>query len=263
MLRHYPLVWIVFLAIIVLLGLGLLDPIPQDLNYHNFADVRTLFSVPNFWNVFSNLPFLLVGIYALYQMLRLNAIALDGQMKKVYVFFFVGVSLVAFGSAYYHLEPNNHTLIWDRLPMVVAFMSLLTIVIAEFLSEDNAKKLLYPLLTIGISSVVYWVYTESVGEGDVRLYFFVQFFPMIVIPVLLLKFKSAYTLHQGYWYLIGAYILAKLFEYYDEPIYDILRFISGHSLKHIVASFGLFVLVRTFIQRTKLNSINNNIRSIT
>jgi len=242
MLRHYPLVWIVFLAIIVLLGLGLLDPIPQDLNYHSFADVRTLFSVPNFWNVFSNLPFLLVGIYALYQMLRLNAIALDGQMKKVYVFFFVGVSLVAFGSAYYHLEPNNHTLIWDRLPMVVAFMSL---------------------LTIGISSVVYWVYTESVGEGDVRLYFFVQFFPMIVIPVLLLKFKSAYTLHQGYWYLIGAYILAKLFEYYDEPIYDILRFISGHSLKHIVASFGLFILVRTFIQRTKLNSINNNIRSIT
>ena len=147
--------------------------------------------------------------------------------------------------------------------MVLAFMSLLAIVIAEFLSVDSAKRLLYPLLGIGIVSVVYWVYTESIGEGDLRLYLFVQFFPVIVIPILLIKFKSVYTLQRSYWYLIGAYVLAKLFEHYDEPIYDILGFISGHSLKHIVAAFGLFILVRAFIQRTKLNSINNNIRSIT
>ena len=44
-----------------LAGLLLLPPISQDQGYHHFADQRTLFGVPNFWNVVSNLPFMAVG----------------------------------------------------------------------------------------------------------------------------------------------------------------------------------------------------------
>ena len=43
------------------------SPIPQDPAYHGFADRRTLFGIPNFWNVFSNLPFVLVGAFGLSQ----------------------------------------------------------------------------------------------------------------------------------------------------------------------------------------------------
>ena len=43
-----------------LVGL-LLPPIPQDQGYHDFADHRTMFGIPNFWNVVSNLPFVAVG----------------------------------------------------------------------------------------------------------------------------------------------------------------------------------------------------------
>src|SRR5262245_15202615 len=48
---------------IVALGLVFcLSPIPQDLSYHTFADDRTMLGVPNFLNVASNLPFIVVGV---------------------------------------------------------------------------------------------------------------------------------------------------------------------------------------------------------
>lgn len=31
--------------------------------------------------------------------------------------FFIGVAAVGVGSSYYHLEPNDARLVWDRLPV--------------------------------------------------------------------------------------------------------------------------------------------------
>ena len=47
------------LGIVSLIGLGFLPPIAQDPLYHAFADQRALLGVPHFWNVVSNLPFVL------------------------------------------------------------------------------------------------------------------------------------------------------------------------------------------------------------
>ena len=60
-IRSHPLVFLFGLAAVSLLGLLLVPPIPQSQIYHGFADQRTLFGIPNFWNVVSNLPFVLVG----------------------------------------------------------------------------------------------------------------------------------------------------------------------------------------------------------
>jgi hypothetical protein len=57
--------------------LFLLPPIPQDLRYHEFADHRTVWGIPNFWNVVSNLPFLLVALWGL-RALRSPAAFLEG-----------------------------------------------------------------------------------------------------------------------------------------------------------------------------------------
>ena len=53
-----------FLALMAasLLGLLLLPPISQDQNYHDFADQRTILGIPHFWNVVSNLPFIVIGV---------------------------------------------------------------------------------------------------------------------------------------------------------------------------------------------------------
>ena len=92
-----------------LLGLFLLPPIIQNQNYHDFADQRTLLGIPNFWNVVSNIPFIGIGAVGLWQFGRSQATML----------LFLGIFLTGFGSAYYHLEPSDQTLFWDRLPMAM------------------------------------------------------------------------------------------------------------------------------------------------
>lgn len=45
------------LVVVGLVGLFALDPIPQDPNYHLFADTRSFFSIPHFNDVGSNAGF--------------------------------------------------------------------------------------------------------------------------------------------------------------------------------------------------------------
>lgn len=242
----------VAIAVVFVLGLGgvlMLDPIVQDPDYHLFKDQRTIFGIPNFWNVITNLPFLLIGVFGLYCVLRSDGIWLVDGMKSAYVLFFLGVSLVAFGSGYYHLSPNNESLVWDRIPMTIAFMSMFSVIIGEFISLDWGKFALWPLVVLGVFSVFYWQSTEMNGEGDLRLYALVQFLPILLIPLILLFFKSQFTDTSGYWYLLGAYGLGKVFEYYDAVIPTMLLWLSGHSIKHIAAALGVALLLKAYINR--------------
>lgn len=240
---------IVLISLLGIVGVMMQDPISQDLAYHHFKDQKTIFSIPNFWNVVTNLPFLLVGIVGLYSVLRSHRIKIISDLKIAYILFFFGVSLVAVGSGYYHLSPDNSSLVWDRLPMTFAFMALFSIVLGEFISLRMGKLALWPFLVFGVFSVFYWHFTERNGEGDLRLYLLVQFLPMILIPLILMLFKSKFTHTRGYWYLLSAYFLAKLFEYFDVVVYNNFLLLSGHSIKHIVAAFGIFFLLKAYNSR--------------
>lgn len=239
---------IALVSMLGIVGVLMLAPIAQNLEYHLFIDQRTIIGIPNFWNVTSNIPFLLVGIMGLHSIFRSHRINLIAEMKTAYVMFFLGVSLIAFGSGYYHLWPNNGTLLWDRLPMSVTFMALFSIVIGEFISFRLGKFALWPLVVVGVFSVFYWHSTESIGKGDLRLYILVQFLPMLLIPLILLFFKSKFTSTRGYWFLLCAYVLAMTFEYFDEAIHNILL-LSGHSLKHLVAALGVLFLLKAYNNR--------------
>ena len=135
-IRARPLIFLFGLAAVSLLGLLLVPPIPQSQTYHRFADQRTLLGIPNFWNVVSNLPFILVGALGLARV-RGN---LSASM------FFLGVFLTGFGSSYYHWRPDDSGLFWDRLPMSFAFMATLAYVIEERIDERVGRLLLWPLI---------------------------------------------------------------------------------------------------------------------
>ena len=230
----------------------MLDPIAQDPAYHQFADQRTILGIPNFWNVVSNLPFLVAGLFGLFSLFYSDRIAILGEIKHAYLLFFAGVALVNFGSAYYHLWPGNETLVWDRLPMTFAFMALFAVIIGEFASLKTSQWVLWPLLVTGVVSVLYWHFTETGGHGDLRLYALVQFLPILLIPLLLLFFKSRFTNTGGYWAILFAYLIAKILEHFDEGMFISLGFISGHSLKHVVAAMGVFFLLRAYQNRDKV-----------
>ena len=136
--------------------ISFLQPIHQDPAYHRFADARAWLGVPNAWNVWSNLPFVIVGLAALQWLARQPV-----PHRKMWAVFFIGITLTGFGSAYYHWNPNNDTLVWDRLPMTISFMAFFAALLAERVSERAGNWLLMPLLAAGIGSVVYWHYTDD------------------------------------------------------------------------------------------------------
>ena len=234
------------------------SPVPQDPAYHEFADRRTLFGVTNFWNVISNLPFFLVGLWGTAFVFRHgHSVCLPG-LELAYVVFFSGIFLTAFGSGYYHLDPSNDPLVWDRLPMTIGFAGLFAIILGEFVSPRIGRAVVLPLLLAGIASVEYWAWTETNGAGDLRPYAIVQFLPMMLLPVILLTYKPAVGTAGVFWIMLLFYVLAKLAEQLDDNIFSAGGFISGHSLKHLFAAMTPATLLYALMQRRTLAMAAND-----
>jgi len=212
-------------------------PIPQDLAYHQFSDTNRYWGIPNGLNVLSNLPFMIAGLSGLIALGRLNSEAIAGIVKTVSLLFFIGLFLTGLGSGYYHLAPSNQALIWDRLPMTIAFMAFFTFVLSMHISEGVGRTLIWPLIIIGITSVVYWAYTEAIGAGDLRFYAVIQFLPMLLIPAIVLMFPTDRYKTVYVWGVMVVYIAAKFSEQFDYQIDELLS-VSGHSLKHVVAALS-------------------------
>lgn len=229
--KNRPLLAILGLMAASLALLLLFPPILQNQSYHDFADTRTVLGVPNFWNVVSNIPFVLVGAVGLARC----------RHDAANTIIFGGIFLTGFGSSYYHWAPDDGTLFWDRLPTALAFMALLAGAIGERVSAEAGAILLWPLLAMGVLSLLVWRWS-----GDLRLYGWVQFFSVVTLPAMFLLLPAKYT-GTSYW-IVGAilYLLAKLFEYFDEKIYSVGSLVSGHTLKHLAAAAACFAILQYF-----------------
>jgi predicted membrane channel-forming protein YqfA (hemolysin III family) len=234
-MRHHVLI----AAAIATLAVFVWPPIPQDPGYHVMADQRTCLGIANCFNVLSNIPFAIVGIAGLAATFgRRQSDSLDSWERLSYATLFVGVTATAVGSSFYHLAPDNARLVWDRLPMTLGFMGVLTALIGERVDRRLVRWLLGPLVALGLLSVFYWYWSELRGAGDLRLYVIVQFGSLIVVALLLALYKSPYT---GSAYLVAGLIIygaAKLFELEDRPIFALGEIVSGHTLKHLTAAAG-------------------------
>ncbi len=237
------------ISTLVVVAFSLTEPVAQDPAYHAFADNRRLFHVDNFWNVASNLPFLLIGAWGVVFVSRIREFVCCAELRPAYTVFFTGILLTAFGSGWYHLAPGNSTLILDRLPMTIGFAGLFAIIVGEFVSLRAARALLLSMLAIGVGSVIYWAITEANGTGDLRPYAVVQFLPMLLVPVFLLRSRLAPDLAPYVWLMIGCYAVAKVFEHFDAGVFSAGNMLSGHTLKHLFASLTPAVLLFGLIGR--------------
>ena len=242
------------ITVVAAITVALLPRVAQPLDYHNFADQRTFLSVPNFLNVISNAPFLLAGIWGL--MLVMGPMRAEGRPflnpveRWPYLILSVGVALTCFGSAYYHLAPNNSSLVWDRLPMTLGFMSLLSAMLMERINLRAGPLALAPLLLLGIASVAYWYVSELHGAGDLRLYLMVQFYTLALILLLLWLFPARYTRGGDVVMAMEFYVLAKILEMTDKQIFNFGHIISGHTLKHLAAALGVYWIFRMLNRRS-------------
>lgn len=227
--------------------------VPQPLDYHHFADRRFFLGIPNFFNVASNVPFLLVGTWGLILALRRGEGSrvrfIDPAERLPFVILSAGVALTCFGSAYYHLAPDNGRLVWDRLPMTLGFMSLLSAMLMERVNLRAGLTLLLPLLILGLASVVLWYLSELHGAGDLRIYLMVQFYTILLILIILALFPARYTRGSDLVVAVGIYALAKMFELLDRQILNLGTIISGHTLKHLAAALAVYWIFRMLAHR--------------
>lgn len=238
--HQYPLL---LGSIVLFVAIMLLVPrIPQDSDYHIFADNRAFFAITNFMNVISNLPFVFVGLLGLALYPRVN----NTELLPAYIIFCTSVLLVGFGSAYYHHVPDNPSLTWDRLPMTVAFMSLFCAILGDSLLPRQNRMLLTGLIVAGIASILYWHISEQMGAGDLRPYALVQFLPILIIPPILVFSPPRTISSKWLWLTLAFYGLAKVLEYFDGEIYSLGMLLSGHSLKHIVAALACLCVLPAF-----------------
>lgn len=242
--------WLVGIAVAAFTATLLFVPaIPQDPSYHQFADQRSHLGIPNFVNVVSNLPFVLVGLAGFRDCMSRSPPGMLPELRSAYLTFFAGIALIGPGSAYYHLAPSNTLLLWDRLPMTIAFMAFFALIIGEYVSAKAGRVGLWPLVIAGAASVVYWAATESRGYGDLRPYGLIQFLPLVLIPLILIWFPATFEGSRYIWGLLLAYLAAKLAEWLDAAVFELLEPLSGHSLKHLLAGLGTYSMLLAIRRR--------------
>ena len=252
--RKQRLLIVAVLPVVAITLTLFLPPLSQDQAYHDFADQRVLLGIPNFMDVASNLPVLVAGV--------LGLVFILGQRRSIpnpsfghlgetipYGLFFAAIVLTSFGSAYYHLQPDNISLSWDRLPLSLVFVSLLTATFAERVDRTVALVLLLPLAILALNSVIYWSLTEGRSIGDLRPYLLVQFVPILMMPVIMALFPPRYDRTGDLAAAVGIYTVAKICEWEDVSIYEFGRVVSGHSLKHCLSALAIFWVYRMLYRR--------------
>jgi hypothetical protein len=152
---------------------------------------------------------------------------------------FTGIALVALGSAWYHRQPSTDALTWDRLPMTIGFMGVLTAVLEPRLGARTCRALLWPAVAVGIGSVAAWHWT-----GDLRAYVWVQFAPLLVIAGIL-ALDPRHPMARPLLAALLLYAAAKAFEAADATMLAATNgAMAGHALKHLTAAAACAALLR-------------------
>ncbi len=242
-------------AVLVALPLAvihLLPPLAQDQAYHAFADRRSWATIPNTLDVLTNLPLLLAGLFGLREALRQPGTS----ARAPWLAFFGALTLVGFGSTWYHLAPSDTSILWDRLPLSAMFTALFAAVVGDTVSPRLGRRLLFPALAFGLFGVFRWHLHD-----DLRPYFAAQSLALIGVPVLLALFPRRGVGHSLLVAGLGCYALAFAAERSDGFIFALTgHAFSGHSLKHCLAALACTCVALMLRFRTKAASGTNHLR---
>jgi hypothetical protein len=247
MMKRVHLPALITLAVVALmLAYG---PIAQLPDYHAFADRSRWLGVEHAGDVFSNLGFALVGLWGFWRLYPLRGHAALRAGWPGWALFLVALTLTGAGSAYYHLAPDNLSLVWDRLPIALACAGLLAAVRAETLVAGHAGRDAAWLGLFAVASVAWWYGTELLGWGDLRPYLLLQVLPILLIPVW--QAMSGVSGRERWWFgaALLLYVLAKVAELNDHALLAALGWVSGHTLKHVLATLAAGVLVAALARR--------------
>jgi len=229
---------IVALAVVaaVFAGWLVMPVIRQPQEYHAFADQRAFLGIPHASDVLSNLALVAAGLFGLWRTRTTARPLLSVTRASLYISF-AGMALSGLGSIWYHLAPTDASLVWDRLPMTIAFAGVYGAMFAERISPRAGAAILAFALVVGPASVVHWA-----ASGDLSLYLIVQF--GLVAGVLLLLVLTRGGPDALPWgVLLFWYVIAKVAETADASLWNATGgLVAGHMIKHVAAAIGGFAV---------------------
>jgi hypothetical protein len=222
----------------------LLPKVPNPPSYHRFADNRSFFGIPKALDVLSNIPLAVLGAWGIFMCARNRRLRPENYVHGFLLLFFSTVMLTGIGSTLYHLNPNDTSILWDRIPLSVMFAAIYLAVLADRVSPKISGVLVVPAMAAGPISVLYWRWSELQGAGDLRLYGIVQLLPILLLPATLILRPRGWIKNGNLWMAFAWYAGAKLAEFQDRQIFEWTGLISGHTLKHIFAGIAVYCLLR-------------------
>ncbi|MCK6417241.1 MAG: hypothetical protein L6Q63_17205 [Giesbergeria sp.] len=228
-------------AVLALLALALWGPVLHDHPHqHGFADQRTLWGIPCALDVLSNLPFALAGAWGLVLLGRVRPGVLDAATRATAGLFCAGLLLTAAASSWYHWQPDNAGLLWDRLGMAVAFAGMLGLAAAQRVSPRAGSATALVALAAGPLAVLWWAHTSNLLPWAV-----VQLGGMLLVLALACLQQRAGPLALRLGAVIAWYGAAKLLELGDHAVFEATgQWVAGHSLKHLAAAAAAWPVLR-------------------
>jgi len=225
-------------------------PIHQPDGYHDFADQTLRFGIPHFCDVSSNLGFALAAFWGWVKLSPASAHPALRRGWAGYRLFLVGLFLTALGSSWYHLAPDNASLVWDRLPIALACGGLLAGVLGDVLGR-NSGGLTTWLALAAVVSVGWWYFTDLSGQGDLRPYLLLQGLPILLIPLWQWLYQAPAADRLAFGGALAIYVVAKIAEVNDHQIAAMLGPVTGHTLKHLLATMAAALIVGRLTVRVR------------
>ena len=235
-------------ACLALLALGAWGPsITQPSHYHAFADQRALFGVQNIMDVLSNLAFAGFGLVGAWRIWCLPKGAISHVQRSLADLFFVGLLMTAVCSAWYHVQPQDLGLAVDRCGMAIAFAGLLGLAAATRVSDRAGQWLTLAVLVCGAWSIWAWSTSANVLPWAVLQYGGIA----LMLGLAFLAPRDGAS-SVSWTTVILVYALAKVLEQTDTQVYHFTHeLVSGHTLKHIVASCAALPVLRAMSRATR------------
>jgi hypothetical protein len=234
------------LILLSIAALGLIFGInmPQHAHYHDFADQRALWGLPFAGDVLSNLAFAAIGVYGLFTLSKADRPTFSSMQWGLMQLSFYGLILTAAASGFYHWAPDNYGLTIDRLGMTCAFAGMIGLALATRISDRAGFTGAIVIFVFAPFAIVHWQQT-----GNLWLWSVLQGGGLLALLALAFRRPTQNSVSIQLGWLVGWYVIAKLLELNDQPIFDWTgQVVSGHTLKHLAAALATWPLVKAVCQ---------------
>lgn len=186
--------------------------------YHDFADHSVVGGLHRFGDVASNLAFLAAGLFVLVR-----------ARSGAEYWLAAALCLACAGSWYYHVAPDDLRLLADRLPIAMACAAMAAIVLFD---REPGRGLAHAAL---LSLVFMAAAVSAFFTGNQAIWVAAQLYVLVLLAV------AAVTRPEMRAAAIAAFALyvgAKVFEGLDHEIQHLTGFVSGHTIKHLLAALA-------------------------